>query len=326
MNQSLRRILATTVLVCATGVPFAANAEENNQISSLGLSDHEAEALPTSTNRFETLLPELGTSSRTTSWDLADFSDSIEIISHALDRQPAATLSVHSIPVLTFVDVAASGSNKADNEASVPDPVARSLQVARQLDAFRSAAGDPNSIRVRWDAALKEYLISLGEEPLVAINEATLFSETTGDVAEDALYATNRLRRLLGATELLTDIEGRPAPPAPVVPAVPAAPTVAVLSSTTGNASWYGPGFHGRPTASGEAFNQNALTAAHRTLPFGTRVRVTNLNNNRQVIVRINDRGPFAHGRILDLSAEAARVIGLDRAGVGPVRLEVLAN
>ncbi|MEM0981728.1 MAG: septal ring lytic transglycosylase RlpA family protein, partial [Cyanobacteria bacterium P01_H01_bin.58] len=68
------------------------------------------------------------------------------------------------------------------------------------------------------------------------------------------------------------------------------------------------------------------MTAAHRTLPFGTQIRVTNLRNNRQVTVRVNDRGPFTGGRILDLSAGAARAIGLDRAGVGPVRIEVLAN
>jgi rare lipoprotein A len=99
-----------------------------------------------------------------------------------------------------------------------------------------------------------------------------------------------------------------------------------VSSVFTGRASWYGPGFHGRRTASGEVFNQNALTAAHRTLPFGTRVRVVNVSNHREVVVRINDRGPFTGGRVLDLSAEAARAIGLDRAGVGPVRVEVLSD
>jgi rare lipoprotein A len=73
-------------------------------------------------------------------------------------------------------------------------------------------------------------------------------------------------------------------------------------------------------------FNQSALTAAHRSLPFGTRVRVTNLNTGQQVIVRINDRGPYSGGRIIDLSAAAARQIGLMGAGVGPVQLEVLGN
>ena len=92
----------------------------------------------------------------------------------------------------------------------------------------------------------------------------------------------------------------------------------------TGEASWYGPGFHGRRTASGERYDQDALTAAHRTLPFGTRVRVTNLDNARTVEVRINDRGPFVAGRVIDLSRAGARVIGLIGPGVGPVRVEVL--
>ncbi|WP_147027178.1 septal ring lytic transglycosylase RlpA family protein [Methylobacterium oxalidis] len=78
-----------------------------------------------------------------------------------------------------------------------------------------------------------------------------------------------------------------------------------------GVASWYGPGFHGRRTANGERFNTRALTAAHRTLPFGTRVRVTNQTNGRSVVVRINDRGPYAGGRVIDLSSASAQAIGV---------------
>jgi rare lipoprotein A len=78
-----------------------------------------------------------------------------------------------------------------------------------------------------------------------------------------------------------------------------------------GAASWYGPGFHGRRTASGESFNSNAMTAAHRTLPFGTRVRVVNERTGRSVVVRINDRGPFHSGRIIDLAAAPARALGM---------------
>lgn len=93
-----------------------------------------------------------------------------------------------------------------------------------------------------------------------------------------------------------------------------------------GTASWYGPGFHGRRTANGERYNQNGLTAAHRSLPFGTRVRVTNLRNNRSVVVRINDRGPFVGGRIIDLSAGAAKQIGVYHSGLAPVKLEILGR
>ena len=94
--------------------------------------------------------------------------------------------------------------------------------------------------------------------------------------------------------------------------------------SETGKASYYGQAHHGKRTASGERFDQNALTAAHRTLPFGTRVRVTNLNNERSVVLRINDRGPFVRGRIIDVSRAAAVRLDMLRAGVVPVRVETL--
>ena len=93
-----------------------------------------------------------------------------------------------------------------------------------------------------------------------------------------------------------------------------------------GWASWYGPGFAGRPTASGERFSPQALTAAHRSLPLGTRARVTHLETGQQVEVTINDRGPFAdpERRVIDLSRAAAQRIGLGRQGVGPVRVTIL--
>jgi rare lipoprotein A len=91
-----------------------------------------------------------------------------------------------------------------------------------------------------------------------------------------------------------------------------------------GLGTWYGRPFHGRRTASGERFNMHRLTAAHRTLPFGTLVRVTNLKNRRTVTVRITDRGPFGKGRIIDLSRAGARRLHMLRAGVVPVRLRVL--
>lgn len=101
---------------------------------------------------------------------------------------------------------------------------------------------------------------------------------------------------------------------------------LASLKQMQGIASWYGPGFHSRRTASGERFNQGAMTAAHRSLPFGTRVRVTNLRNGRSIVVRINDRGPYVGGRIIDLSAAAAKALGMVRSGIAPVRIEVLGR
>lgn len=92
--------------------------------------------------------------------------------------------------------------------------------------------------------------------------------------------------------------------------------------SDSGKASWYGAQHHGKRTASGERFDQNALTAAHRSLPFGTRVRITNLNNNRSVTVRINDRGPYSRSRIIDVSRRAASELDMLKTGVAPVRIE----
>ena len=94
----------------------------------------------------------------------------------------------------------------------------------------------------------------------------------------------------------------------------------------TGLASWYGRGFHGKLTASGEVFNQEKFTAAHRTLPWGSRVKVTNLTNGKSVEVRINDRGPFGKGRIIDVSRAAARILGLVASGIASVRVERLAD
>jgi rare lipoprotein A len=94
----------------------------------------------------------------------------------------------------------------------------------------------------------------------------------------------------------------------------------------TGMASWYGPNFNHRNAADGIKFDKDAMTAAHKTLPMGTTVRVTNLANGEQVVVRITDRGPFSHGRILDMSEGAAKAIGLYRMGVAKVRIEAYAH
>jgi rare lipoprotein A len=111
--------------------------------------------------------------------------------------------------------------------------------------------------------------------------------------------------------------------------------SVATITSTTrtapsyahqlsGAASWYGGKFHGRTTANGERYDMHKLTAAHKTLPFGTKVKITNQRNGETVVVRINDRGPYAGRRIIDLSRAAADKIGMLRSGVAPVKVEVV--
>jgi len=94
----------------------------------------------------------------------------------------------------------------------------------------------------------------------------------------------------------------------------------------TGVASWYGPNFHGKLTANGEVYNMYAYTAANKTLPLGTVVEVTNLNNNKSVVVRVNDRGPFVKERIIDLSYAAGKKIGIDKTGTAPVKIVVLST
>ena len=170
----------------------------------------------------------------------------------------------------------------------------------------------------------KTHSIKLNSEELIKLDQGVILPDTTRNQAVDALQATNRLRRLMGEAAPLTAIvnpnqttSNNEAGLASVRP---------VTSRRKGMASWYGPGFHGRLTANGERYNQNGLTAAHKSLPFGTQVRVTNLHNGRSVIVRINDRGPYIHGRVIDLSKGAANVIGLLNSGVAPVQLEILGR
>jgi rare lipoprotein A len=120
----------------------------------------------------------------------------------------------------------------------------------------------------------------------------------------------------------------KPSPPEPAArPAPRGSPPVTKREKLPrtylgeGLASFYGPGLHGRPTASGERFNQNALTAAHRKERFGACVRVVNMENGKQVEVRVNDRGPFVEGRIIDVSLAAAKKLGMVDKGVARVRL-----
>lgn len=124
-----------------------------------------------------------------------------------------------------------------------------------------------------------------------------------GGVSADRIGQTRRTDATLHAAPLVGPPAERP------------------LYRQVGTASWYGPGFHGRETASGERFDQNGLTAAHRTLPLGTRAVVTNLENGRSVEVEINDRGPYAGNRVVDLSRGAAARLGMLDDGLARVRI-----
>ncbi|NJR39741.1 MAG: septal ring lytic transglycosylase RlpA family protein [Leptolyngbyaceae cyanobacterium CSU_1_4] len=279
--------------------------------------------------------------------------DSVAVMqSYQSEGRQAATLYVRNIPVLSFLGTEG-GSSEASSASlnagvkmasfaassatqvavlqprsatasSAPvensnDPAIRATAIAAQINQLHRNSIDASSIRAVWDEPKQRYLIKVGEDTLTAIDPATILADTTHNAEQDALQVTNRLRRLLGNAEPLTEVEGAPRPVSQV--------SLGSLQLTvSGYASWYGPGFNGNMSASGEVFNENALTAAHPNLPFGTQVRVTNLDNGLSVLVRINDRGPYAGDRLIDLSAGAAQVIGLINSGVAPVKLDVLGT
>ena len=147
------------------------------------------------------------------------------------------------------------------------------------------------------------------------------------DVAPDLLEVFAPFDELPDAPEPAGNVVDLATIDPPIEEAVPEpVDTAAGRSLGSGIASYYGSRFHGRPTASGERFNMNAMTAAHKRLPFGSKVRVTNSSNGKSVVVRINDRGPFTPGRVLDLSKAAAQEIGLIQRGHGTVKLELITS
>jgi rare lipoprotein A len=285
-----------------------------------------------------------------------------KIHSHTMDGRQAATLYVRNIPVLTFVGQAVAASDDVKigetqsssgaatdklksgalnawvESAAKPgqssfanansavekadDPIARSSAIAAKLNQLYRDGVDASSITVSWEAHTKsgqttqQYVVKANQVALISVDQSAFLPDSTQNSEQDALQVANRLRRLMGGAAPLRDVQNKPRRSVALISAG--------VSALTGWASWYGPGFHGNATASGEIFNQEAMTAAHRTLPFGTYVNVTNLDNGRSVVVRITDRGPFSGDRMLDLSAGAARVIGLIQSGVAPIKLDVM--
>jgi rare lipoprotein A len=242
-----------------------------------------------------------------------------KIYQHQWNNREAATVYFQNLPFLTFLNRPQSTKSQ---ENSASEPILRATKLALRLDELHQQQADATKISVSWEQAQQSYSIKLGDEEIVRVDGQTILPDTTENLQLDALQATNRLRRMLGNASPLQQVAGKPQPKSQLV----ASASNKGGRSYTGKASWYGPGFHGRPTASGERFNSNGYTAAHRSLPFGTKVRVTNLNNGRSVVVRINDRGPFHGGRIIDLAGGAAKAIGLHSSGVAPVKLQVLGR
>ena len=162
---------------------------------------------------------------------------------------------------------------------------------------------------------------------MAAANWLKRCGEVTSSQPSSYLVAVLGCAMLFGCAQLERTPEPAPPPAAPTVlppPAPPSSGHAAISTQQRGRISMYGNDFAGRKTASGETFDPTALTMAHRTLPFGTRVRVTNLENQRSVEVVVNDRGPFVSGRIADLSEAAARRISMVPGGVVEALLDIL--
>ncbi|MEN9214394.1 MAG: septal ring lytic transglycosylase RlpA family protein [Gloeomargarita sp. DG02_4_bins_56] len=243
---------------------------------------------------------------------------------HTLEGRPAATLFVQNVPVLTFLGQrsgVATGTKVANSRVD-GDPLVPATQLAARLNRLTQQRGDAKDLLVAQDDQ-KQLWLQYKNERLLRFDASVTLDGSGQDPVQKALTITNRLRLRLGNAPALTAVAPPTQPPSLAQRVVTAA-VGSVRSVLQGWASWYGPGFQGRRTASGELFQPQALTAAHRTLPFGTQVRVTNLRNGLSVVVRINDRGPHVPGREIDISAGAAQVLGLIPMGTAPVRLEVL--
>jgi len=214
------------------------------------------------------------------------------------------------------------GQISVNSRTSQSDPVWRASAIAAKLNQLHRDGVDANTISVIPTPGKSDnYTIQIKGQGVVEIDPQTILPNTTHSHQQDALQITNLLRRLIGNAPPLQEIPGQEKPKVQEIAIGPV-----VLRVITGWASWYGPGFDGNPSASGELFDANAMTAAHKSLPFGTQVKVTNLDNGRSIIVRINDRGPYAGDRIIDLSYGAAQMLGMLNTGVAPVRLEVLGS
>ena len=182
-------------------------------------------------------------------------------------------------------------------------------------------------------------LIGIGAAASALLMSMPLQLLAAEDLEPGALGLSSRLERLLDSVAVpkpvqktsqktvLTPAEIREVSlpvPAAILPPPKLKPVPSVVRVLTGEASWYGPGFYGNRTANGEIYRPGTMTAAHRTLPFGTKVRVTNLWNGRKAVIRINDRGPFVDHRVIDLGHGAASHLGLTASGIAQVKLEVL--
>ncbi|WP_434685609.1 septal ring lytic transglycosylase RlpA family protein [Pseudanabaena minima] len=219
---------------------------------------------------------------------------------------------------------AKSADDSSENLLTSANPVERATAAAALINQLNRDGIDASKIIPAWKNG--NYVIKLGDRGMLKFDQQAVFPESLQNQTQDVLESANLLRRLLGGANPVLEVVNAPKKNLAARSSSTPALNSRIVGVMSGMASWYGPGFDGNYSASGEIFNANDLTAAHPSLPFGTLVRVVNMDNNQSVVVRINDRGPYAHGRVIDISTAAANVIGLISSGVAPVRLEVLSK
>lgn len=192
----------------------------------------------------------------------------------------------------------------------------RAQIVADNINRILAQGTDPASIRPIKDG--NNTYLRAGSENLVTVDEIN--AKSVGVSVHELAYTwANGTRTALGASPLRKDY-------ADISRGYMGRESRYLGHVMTGMASWYGPTFHGKRAADGSRFNTDEYTAAHKTYPFGTLVKVTNLRTNKSCVVKITDRGPYAHGRIIDLSKKAAEDIGMLGSGVAKVKLEVVGQ
>ncbi len=315
MNYKLYTLLTCGVVSQILGITTSTSAQSNQIIT----QNNDVKELDFKAPHFEGEKPALAT-----------------VKYEQNNTDSSATLYIDNVPILTFVAGSKSSNNQIkqevtlwdnkfiqyqtiENNQSPENPYFKARKIADQINQLNVGKIPNQKIEVsKKDDCNNCYSIKLNQQELIEINPTTLIPNTTGNTRQDAVKTANLLRKLTSKNSQKSILSYNNI----VIPNTEN--SVEVVSVQTGIASWYGAGFHGGPTANGERYNQYSMTAAHKKLPFNTMVRVTNLNNGKSVIVRINNRGPYVRGRVIDLSLSAADALGMKDSGVAPVKLEIL--
>lgn len=306
MNRKLAALLVSAVTLGQAGLmsfsaqtdaeTTASHSQEPLQVASvIGRSDLTIESEgPQNNNQPET--PDIYT--------IGNGTGSLPTVIQVLPQDDAATsLFVNGTEVLRF-----------NGEAAKMSSYTRVKIIADRLNTLlENDAQAVSKLRPGLDNGIA---VIQTEDTTIATVDRLTASDNNEEPLKLSLLYTNRLRQSLGGKSLDEQVLSSISQPEPSYRGTG--------KVQTGMASWYGPYFHGRRAADGSRFNQYAMTAAHKTLPFGTLVRVVNQRTKKACLVKITDRGPYAHGRVIDLSRGAAGAIGMLGSGVAPVSIEVV--